>query len=268
MKKSRMKEKIAELERSVHIWKAAFQSTSEELAALKAEVTAFAKGRQCDGNVLAAIAGQPSVTVTATKEEDAPLAEMATLALRMGWLLEPTQADREALYRDGLARGLTSAEAFERAKIGEKAWDDLAGKLFDAMPVTPDGDSRAPDYMRQIDVPVPHQPTHGEKVYYPEGCPPRTLFNPELINEYFRGKPTGEDVASWVIDALNFAVPSVAWCGAVGKIRDLNGEFKYRPWSSSHFVIGYDGKELGLFVSTPHGFKKSTERRIMTSGEG
>ena len=123
MKKSKLKAKIAELEKSVHIWKAAFQSTSEELTALKAEVTAFAKGRQCGNNVLAAVAGQPSVTVTATKEDDAPLAKMATLALRMGWLLEPTQADREALYRDGLAHSLTSVEALERAKMGVEAWN-------------------------------------------------------------------------------------------------------------------------------------------------
>lgn len=162
---------------------------------------------------LAAIAGQPSVTVTATREDDAPLAKAATQALKVA---APTGSD------DDFDKALAAAN--------QKLKGDLAG----IVPVDP----------------------------------PAPTFNPEVINEYFRGKPTGEDVASWVIDALNFAVPSVAWCGTVGKIRDLNGEFKYRPWSSSHFVIGYDGKELGLFVSTPHGFKKSTERRIVTSGEG
>ena len=123
MKKSKLKAKIAELEKSVHIWKAAFLEASKELNRVNLELYDLFKAQQCGNNVLATVAGQPSVTVTATREEDSPLAKMATLALRMGWPLEPTQADREALYRDGLARGLTSVEAFERAKMGVEAWN-------------------------------------------------------------------------------------------------------------------------------------------------
>ena len=164
MKKSKLKAKIAELEKSVHIWKAAFLEASKELNRVNLELYDLFKAQQCGNNVLATVAGQPSVTVTATREEDSPLAKMATLALRMGWPLEPTQADREALYRDGLARGLTSVEAFERAKMGEKAWDDLAGKLFDEMPVTPDGVGRSPDYMRKVEVPVAAMATQALRV--------------------------------------------------------------------------------------------------------
>ena len=147
MKKSRMKERIKKLTDDLnrleflldlekqqrmmaaakvekhHLWLNALEQDVAEIKRRFDPQAAFTKARQCSNNVLAAVAGQPSVTVTATDEQDSPLAKMATLALRMGWPLEPTQADREALYRDGLAQGLTSVEAFERAKMVEEAWN-------------------------------------------------------------------------------------------------------------------------------------------------
>lgn len=85
---------------------------------------AFTKGRQCGMNVLTALAGQPSMTVTTTNEQDAPLAAVATQAVKFALRDKPpSRADKEDLYRDGLACGLSSEAAWERAKMGAEAWN-------------------------------------------------------------------------------------------------------------------------------------------------
>lgn len=68
--------------------------------------------------------GQPSMTVTATNEQNAPLAAAATQAVNFALRDKPaSRADKEDLYRDGLACGLSSEAAWERAKMGVEAWN-------------------------------------------------------------------------------------------------------------------------------------------------
>lgn len=149
---------VMRLGEQVRTWKTMFVDTSAELSRLKVEIEAltggkphvddqlhrirlleqdmaelegefdpppaFAKGRQCGTNVLAALAGQPSMTVTATNEQDAPLASAATQAVNFALRDKPSsRAEKEDLYRDGLACGLSSEAAWERAKIGAEAWN-------------------------------------------------------------------------------------------------------------------------------------------------
>lgn len=165
MKKRELKAKIAELEQSVHTWKAAFLDTSKELTRVQMALLnpvrtaferdypmpttqhnekdpdmfrqrverveglmegAFAKGRQCGGNVLAAIAGQPLVMVTTTGGS-------GTIQALQQW--EDYKRRRESLvaqhgplndyeldYREGLSLGLTEEDARERASVGAVEW--------------------------------------------------------------------------------------------------------------------------------------------------
>lgn len=69
MKKRELKAKIAELEQSVHTWKAAFLDTSKELTRVQMALQIIPRPVERNSG---AITGQPSVTVTVVAKERKP----------------------------------------------------------------------------------------------------------------------------------------------------------------------------------------------------
>lgn len=275
---------VVRLGEQVRTWKTMFIDTSTELNRLKVEIEAFAKSRltpddqlhrirvleqdmaelkgefdppvsltaelaksrQYGRNVLAAVAGQPSVTVTATRAEDVPMAAAATQALKVAegdmaeklreLLLGGAEAmgGRQALYLNGLTLGLHPTVAMDRARMGAEAWH--AKELAEHAASLKQSGIFKETIVRP---PIRFYPDNLEEFRVGVGTA-------NAINKWFKDPPLDQNPPDNILNFLQSIVDKVTWCGKVGKVEGLDGEFRYSEGETA-FRISYQRVSLGLY---------------------
>lgn len=178
--------------------------------------------------------GQPSVTVTATQALAAAEHDMAGKLREL--LLGGAEAmgGRQALYLNGLTLGLHPTVAMDRARMGAEAWH--AKELAEhAASLKQSGIFKE----TIVQPPIRFYPDNLEEFRVGVGTA-------NAINKWFKDPPLDQNPPDNILNFLQSIVDKVTWCGKVGKVEGLDGEFRYSEGETA-FRISYQCVSLGLY---------------------